>query len=70
MERRRIIINFKNTPEDIALYEAVKKHSSISGYIKDILKGLVKEQPTTEQKRISKKMNDIDNDINDILGGL
>ena len=35
----RIVINFKNTEEDIKLYEELKRHSSISGYIKDILKG-------------------------------
>jgi hypothetical protein len=44
MERRRIIINFKNTPEDIALYESLKNHSSISGYIKDLLKGMPNEK--------------------------
>ena len=44
MERMRIIINFKNTPEEIKLYNELKKHSSISGYIKDILKGVMPEQ--------------------------
>lgn len=68
MERRRVIVNFKNTPEDIALYEKIKNHSSISGYIKDILKGLTKNEHTKEDKK--SKDTKIDEGINDILNGL
>lgn len=67
MERRRIIINFKNTPEDIALYEKIKNHSSISGYIKDILKGLTKNEPIKDEER--GKGVEIEEGITNILNG-
>lgn len=67
MERRRLIINFKNTPEDIALYESIKNHSSISGYIKDILKGSSKNEAVKDEKKSSTELN---SDINNILEGL
>lgn len=50
MERKRIVINFKNTEEDIRLYEELKKHSSMSGYIKDVLRGLVENKATEDSK--------------------
>lgn len=65
MERKRIVINFKNTPEDIKLYEELKRHSSISGYIKDILKGII----TKEDKKESDSNDDIYDGIDDIIGG-
>lgn len=61
----RIVINFKNTPEDIKLYEELKRHSSISGYIKDILKGII----TKEDKKESNSNDDIYDGIDDIIGG-
>ena len=61
----RIIINFKNTPEEIQLYNELKKHSSISGYIKDILKGIT----TKEEKKETNSNDDIYDDISDIIGG-
>lgn len=63
MERKRIVINFKNTPEDINLYEELKKHSSMSGYVKDVLRGLVENK--LEEKEEVKK--DICEGIEDIL---
>ena len=65
MERKRIVINFKNTPEDIKLYEELKRHSSISGYIKDILKGIIAK----EDKKESNSNDDIYDEIDDIIGG-
>lgn len=65
MERKRIVINFKNTPEDIELYKELKKHSSISGYVKDILKGII----TKEDKVESNSNDDIYDEIDDIIGG-
>lgn len=65
MERKRIVINFKNTPEDIELYKELKKHSSISGYVKDILKGII----TKEDKVESNSNDDIYDGIDDIIGG-
>ena len=65
MERMRIVINFKNTPEDIKLYQELKKHSSISGYIKDILKGII----TKEEKKETNSNDDIYDGIDDIIGG-
>lgn len=61
----RIVINFKNTPEDIKLYQELKKHSSISGYIKDILKGII----TKEEKKETNSNDDIYDGIDDIIGG-
>ena len=63
MERKRIVINFKNTPDDISLYEELKKHSSMSGYIKDVLRGLV-ENKLDEKVEVKK---DIYEGIEDIL---
>lgn len=65
MERKRIVINFKNTEEDIKLYEELKKHSSLSGYIKDVLKGLVNNKSNVEDKK--QDTEDINEDIEDIL---
>lgn len=67
MERRRVIINFKNTQEEIALYEELKKHSSISGYIKDILKGLTIKVDESNKVTL---LVDEDLDINDILSDI
>lgn len=61
----RIVINFKNTQEDIELYKELKKHSSISGYVKDILKGII----TKEDKVESNSNDDIYDGIDDIIGG-
>lgn len=61
----RIVINFKNTPEDIELYKELKKHSSISGYVKDILKGII----TKENKVESNSNDDIYDGIDYIIGG-
>ncbi|EOR27398.1 hypothetical protein A500_04626 [Clostridium sartagoforme AAU1] len=68
MERLRIVVNFKNTPEDIELYNKLKKRSSISGYIKDVLKGLEENEVVNEKKEISSgNDNEIADDIADIL---
>lgn len=70
MERLRIVINFKNTPEDIELYRKLKKHSSLSGYIKDVLKGITdNEVNSSNDKPKITSDDDICDDINDILGG-
>ncbi|WP_300855401.1 hypothetical protein [uncultured Clostridium sp.] len=63
MERMRIIINFKNTPEEIELYKNLKKHSSVSGYIKDILKGII----TINNVKNKSEIDDIYDDITDII---
>lgn len=60
-ERRRILLNFKNTEEEIELYEFLKSKSSRSGYIKDVLKEKMAEQkqiktaPPTQEAAVSKK---------------
>lgn len=61
----RIVINFKNTPEDIELYRKLKKHSSISGYIKDVLRGIIVNSNNNQFK----DDDDISEDIEDIIGG-
>lgn len=63
MERKRIVINFKNTEEDTKLYEELKRHSSMSGYIKDVLRGLVENKANVEKQ--DKEINE--EDIEDIL---
>lgn len=65
----RIIINFKNTQEEIQLYNELKKHSSISGYIKDILKGVICNTPADKKENKSNDSDDIYDGINDIIGG-
>ena len=62
----RIIINFKNTPEEIQLYNELKKHSSISGYIKDILKEVISNN--TDNQKDNNYSDDIYEGINDIIG--
>lgn len=77
-ERRRVIINFKNTPEDIELFEELKRHSSISGYIKDILRGVVSLNNTAQATILNSNINDSNNskeekeslDVDNILGGI
>ena len=61
----RIVINFKNTPEDIELYRKLKKHSSISGYIKDVLRGIIVNSNNNQFK----DDDDISEDIEEIIGG-
>ena len=65
----RIVINFKNTEEDIKLYEELKRHSSISGYIKDILKGVIDNTAIYKKESNSNDNDDIYDGINDIIGG-
>ncbi|GAA0825170.1 hypothetical protein [Clostridium tertium] len=64
MERKRIVINFKNTPEDIKLYEELKKHSSLSGYVKDVLRGLSANKSITDKREAN---DDISESIEDIM---
>lgn len=64
----RIIINFKNTQEEIQLYNELKKHSSISGYIKDILKGVITTNGDFNRNKDDAN-DDIYDGINDIIGG-
>lgn len=65
----RIVINFKNTEEDIKLYEELKRHSSISGYIKDILKGVIDNTAIYKKESNSNDNDDIYDGISDIIGG-
>lgn len=67
MERMRIVINFKNTPEDIELYNKLKRHSCMSAYIKDYLRGLVEAIDTKEVVKTEKE--EIYDGIDDIIGG-
>ena len=69
MERMRIVINFKNTEDDIKLYEELKRHSSISGYIKDILKGVIDNTAIYKKESNSNDNDDIYDGISDIIGG-
>ena len=46
----RIPLTFKNTPEDDELYYWLKRKSSKSGFIKDILFKIMKEEKSTGNK--------------------
>lgn len=37
----RITVSFKNTPEDLELYNEIMKHSDRSAYVKDRLRGII-----------------------------
>lgn len=73
MERLRITINFKNTKEDIELYNELKKYSCVSGYVKDVLRGVLNitegKGQVASNKAIESVNEDISEDISDILGG-
>lgn len=64
MERMRIVINFKNTKEDIELYNKLKKHSCMSAYIKDYLRGIIDNANDIKE---DKKTDDVFDGIEDIL---
>lgn len=66
MERLRIVINFKNTPEDIELYNKLKRHSCMSAYIKDYLRGLFDDEVKEEETK-KVKNSDVFEGIDDIL---
>lgn len=68
MERLRITVNFKHTQEDIALYNELQKYSCISGYIKDVLRGVLNINSSSSSKESVRVYDDISNDIDDILG--
>lgn len=63
MERMRIVINFKNTKEDIELYNKLKKHSCMSAYIKDYLRGIIDSANDVKED----KTDDVFDGIDDIL---
>lgn len=71
MERKRIVINFKNTAEDEALYNELQKYSCKSAYIKDVLRGVlsISNQATKAPIKEAEKVDeDIFDGIDDILG--
>lgn len=75
MERLKITVNFKHTPEEEKLYNELVNYSSPGGYIKDVLLGkikrdfgievIVKERPKAKNKE--SKANNEDLEINTIL---
>lgn len=67
MERKRIVINFKNTKEDIELYNELSKYSCKSAYIKDVLRGLINNN--TIDNKENEEIDDIYDGIDDIIGG-
>lgn len=69
MERLRIVINFKNNDDEIAIYNKIKQHSSPSAYIKDLLRGLIVDADTSITKEIKREKEDIYDGIDDIIGG-
>lgn len=51
MELKPITISFKNTPEEIALYEIIASHSSKGAFIKDeLIERLVKKNGIKESE--------------------
>lgn len=68
MERKRIVINFKNTAEDEALYNELQKYSCKSAYIKDVLRGVLSISNQATKAPIKEADEDIFDGIDDILG--
>ncbi len=57
MAIKPIGLSFKDTPEDIELYEWIKSHSNLSGFIKDILRA-AKENESPKKENKSFKTNE------------
>ena len=64
MALKPIGLSFKNTPEDIELYEWIKSHSNQSGFIKDILRA-VKDNESPKKETKNYKSNVVEN--NDLM---
>jgi hypothetical protein len=77
VERLKITVNFKHTPEEEELYNELIKYSSPGGYIKDVLLGKIKReilstetQVNIKKQRMMKSItttNDEELEINSIL---
>lgn len=60
MELKPIALSFKDTPEDRELYEWIKIHSNLSGFIKDTLRAAkVNEAPKENIKAPELKNNNL-----------
>lgn len=57
---RRIVVSFKNTPEDIELFNLISRYSDKSAYVKDTLRGVMKNT-IAEQKTEEKPVEDNSN---------
>lgn len=49
-----IALSFKDSPEDMELYEWIKSHSNFSGFIKDILKSVKGSEISKKEKAPTK----------------
>lgn len=50
MSAKPIAVSFKNTPEDIELYNWIISHSNLSGFIKDTLRAAREKEGITKEK--------------------
>jgi hypothetical protein len=68
MELKPITISFKNTPDEMALYEIISKHSSKGAFIKDtLIEALLKKGlPKDKDEMQIKSSNNVD-ELNEIL---
>lgn len=60
MAIKPIGLSFKDTPEDMELYEWIKTHSNLSGFIKDTLRAVKeKDSPKDETKKHETKKTEL-----------
>lgn len=58
MAVKPLALSFKDTPEDLELYTWIKTHSNYSGFIKDTLRIVKKNEiPKSENKNYEVKRN-------------
>ena len=63
MAVKPIALSFKDNPEDMELYNWIKGHSNLSGFIKDILRGAKGNEISKIQKCESNKSGLINMDF-------
>lgn len=67
MELKPITVTFKNTLEEIALYEIISRHSSKTAFIKDtLIATLLRKNTIQENTPMSKSVAQVD-ELNEIL---
>jgi hypothetical protein len=67
MEMKPITISFKQTEEERALYEIIKKHSSKGSFIKDTLIDVLVKKSNAIQEVAVRKNIESDNELNEIF---
>lgn len=63
----KLTISFKNTKEDIELYEEICRHSDKSAYIKDKLRSLRNDNISISRKEVKVEVEKSEESADDIL---